>query len=111
MNIRHRMPVKMLPLLIAVCLFGFASAVADEVSRAAMLSNTCAGCHGTGGISPGTIPTIDCRSADTIVKTLMDFRDGKVFSTVMGRHIKGYTDEEIKQVAGYFAANCGTKGK
>lgn len=84
---------------------------ADELSRAAMLSNTCAGCHGTGGISPGSIPSIHCKSADAIEKALKDYRDGKRFSTVMGRHVTGYSDEEIQQIAGFFAAYCSKSPK
>ena len=83
--------------------------LADELSRAAMLSNTCAGCHGTGGISPGSIPSIHCKSADAIEKALKEYRDGKRFSTVMGRHVTGYTDEELQQIAGFFAAYCNDK--
>ena len=32
-----------------------------------------------------------------------DFRSGNRPSTVMGRHAKGYTDEEISLIAEYFA--------
>ena len=82
---------------------------ADELSRAAMLSYTCAGCHGTGGVSPGSIPSIYCKSTDTIEKALKEYRDGKRFSTVMGRHVKGYTDDEIQLIAGYFGTYCDKK--
>lgn len=79
---------------------------AGELSRAAILSYTCAGCHGTDGISPGSIPSIYCKSASSIEKSLKEYRDGKRFSTVMGRHVKGYTDDEIQLIAGYFGTYC-----
>lgn len=79
---------------------------ADELSQASMLSYTCAGCHGTDGISPGSIPSIGCKSADAIEKALKEYRSGKRFSTVMGRHVKGYTDQEIQLIAGFFGASC-----
>lgn len=82
---------------------------ADELSRAAMLSYTCAGCHGTGGVSPGSIPSIYCKSTETIEKALKEYRDGTRFSTVMGRHVKGYTDDEIQLIAGYFGTYCEKK--
>ncbi|MCI0505987.1 MAG: sulfide dehydrogenase [Gammaproteobacteria bacterium] len=98
------------------CLIGTACAVllpviaqADELSRAAMLSYTCAGCHGTNGISPGSIPSIYCKTADTIEKALKEYRDGTRFSTVMGRHVKGYTDDEIQLIAGFFGTYCNEK--
>ncbi len=82
------------------------SVSADELSRASMLSYTCAGCHGTDGISPGSIPSIGCKSADVIEKALKEYRSGKRFSTVMGRHVKGYTDQEIQLIAGFFGTYC-----
>lgn len=81
------------------------AAHAAKVSRGAMLANSCAGCHGTGGKSPGSIPTIAGKSAQFIEQSLKDFRSGKVNSTLMGRHAKGYTDEEIKLIAEFFANN------
>lgn len=84
---------------------------ADELSQASMLSYTCAGCHGTDGVSPGSIPSIACKSAGTIEKALKDYRDGKRFSTVMGRHVKGYTDQEIQLIAGFFGTYCNKTSK
>jgi len=80
------------------------TSTADELSRGAMLSISCAGCHGTDGNSPGAIPAISSKKADFIEQSLKDFRDGKRESTVMGRHAKGYTDEEIKLIAEYFGS-------
>lgn len=77
---------------------------AAEVTRGAMLSTSCAGCHGTDGRSPGSIPSISGKSAEFLEQTLKGFRSGGIPSTVMGRHIKGYTDEEIRLIAEYFAS-------
>ena len=75
---------------------------ADEITRGQLLSISCAGCHGTDGKSPGSIPSIAGKSPDTIETALKEFRSGQRESTVMGRHAKGYTDEEIKLIAVYF---------
>jgi sulfide dehydrogenase cytochrome subunit len=69
-----------------------------------MLSNSCAACHGTGGKSPGAIPSINGKSSSFIEQSLKDFRDGKRPATVMGRHASGYNDEEIKLIAEFFAS-------
>jgi sulfide dehydrogenase cytochrome subunit len=74
----------------------------DELSRGQMLSASCAGCHGTDGHSPGSIPDISGKSADFIRASLMEFKSGQRPSTVMGRQAKGYTDEEIQLIAEYF---------
>jgi len=76
---------------------------ADELSRAAMLSASCEGCHGAYGRSPGAIPTIAGKSAEYLRKTLEDFRSSDTEATVMGRHVKGYSDEEIRLIAEYFS--------
>jgi sulfide dehydrogenase cytochrome subunit len=79
-------------------------AAAVEITQGAMLSNSCAACHGTDGKSPGAIPSINGKSSAFLVQALTEFRDGKRPSTVMGRHATGYSDEEIKAIAEYFAA-------
>jgi len=76
---------------------------ADELSRAAMLSASCEGCHGTYGRSPGAIPTIAGKSAEYLREALESFRSGDTDSTVMGRHVKGYSEEEIRLIAEYFS--------
>jgi sulfide dehydrogenase cytochrome subunit len=75
---------------------------AGELSREALLSASCEGCHGTNGHSPGSIPDISGKTAEYIRLAMEDFRSGKRQSTVMGRHMKGYTDEEILLIAEYF---------
>jgi sulfide dehydrogenase cytochrome subunit len=81
-----------------------ASAGAEELTRGGMLSASCAGCHGTDGRSPGAIPNISGKTAEFIRVALEEFRSGKRVSTVMGRHAKGYTDEEIALIADYLAS-------
>ena len=76
---------------------------AGDLSRGEMLSVSCAGCHGTDGHSPGSIPDISDKSAEYIRTSMEEFRSGKRESTVMGRQAKGYTDEEIQLIAEYFA--------
>ena len=76
---------------------------AVEITRGMMLSNSCAACHGPDGNSPGAIPSIHGKSAGFIAQSLREFRDGTRSSTVMGRHAKGYSDEEIDLIAKHFA--------
>jgi sulfide dehydrogenase cytochrome subunit len=75
-----------------------------RLDRGAMLSNSCAACHGTGGNSPGAIPSIGGKSPEFIETALLEFKAGKRAGTVMNRHASGYTDEEIRLIAEFFAA-------
>ena len=71
-----------------------------------MLANTCAGCHGTNGISQGpAAPTISGLSNDYFVEVMEGFASGEVQSTIMGRIAKGYTEGEIAQLAKFYVAN------
>ena len=69
-----------------------------------LLSLSCTSCHGTYGISPGTIPTIFGKSREYIIKTMKEFRNGEIDSTVMKRIAKGYSDREVFLIANYFSS-------
>jgi sulfide dehydrogenase cytochrome subunit len=79
-----------------------AGSAAEANPRGQILSLSCSSCHGTDGKSSGIIPSFYGKTPEYIESSLMDFKSGKRFSTVMGRHAKGYTDEEIHQIAQYF---------
>ncbi len=90
-------------LVLATSLVVVPAGQAEELSRAAMLSASCEGCHGTNGHSPGAIPSIAGKSADYLREVLEGFRSGDREATVMGRHVKGYTEDEIRLIAEYFS--------
>ena len=69
-----------------------------------LLSLSCTSCHGTYGISPGTIPTIYGKSKEYIIETMKQLRNGESDSTVMGRIAKGYSEREIILIANYFSS-------
>lgn len=72
---------------------------------ASMLANTCAGCHGTNGVSTGpAAPTIAGKSATYINEVMEMYVSGERHSTIMGRIAKGYTKEEIALMADHYAA-------
>jgi sulfide dehydrogenase cytochrome subunit len=99
--------MRCLPVLTVVllCSVAYAKEVqAIEITRAVMLSNSCAACHGTDGKSPGAIPSINGKSSNYISQALFEFRDGKRKATVMGRHASGYTNEEIRLMADFFSS-------
>ncbi|MEO5350726.1 MAG: cytochrome c4 [Magnetococcus sp. YQC-3] len=90
-------------LLAGVVLLGSSAAQADIAGP--MLANTCAGCHGTNGVSGGpAMPTIAGMPAKYLKSVMADFKSGKRPSTIMGRLAKGYSDEETALIADYFAA-------
>jgi len=75
-----------------------------EPPSAEMLSYTCAGCHGTDGVSNGpAIPTIAGISKDYFIDAMTEYRDDVRPATVMGRIAKGYSDEEIALMSDFFS--------
>lgn len=75
-----------------------------ETPSASMLANSCAGCHGTNGSSVGPAsPTIAGISVDYFIETMDAYKSGTRPSTIMTRIAKGYTEEEVKLMAKFFA--------
>jgi len=80
-------------------------AMAQNANQARGLAATCFTCHGTDGRSVnGVPPSLAGRNKDDLLKQLQDFRDGKRPATIMHQHAKGYTNEQLELIAGYFAA-------
>lgn len=74
-------------------------------AESSMLANTCAGCHGTDGASQGpATPSISGLSVDYFIEIMEKFKEGDAVSTIMGRIAKGYSSDEIEQMAEHFAA-------
>lgn len=68
--------------------------------QSAVLAGGCAGCHGT----EGRITGLPSRTAETLETQLLSFKYDRMPSTVMGRITRGFTDEEISEIAQYFAS-------
>jgi len=78
--------------------FGMSAAHAQSVSPQ-LLSLSCVGCHGSSGHSPGAMPSLYGRPAETVQQMLMDFKNGRRPATIMDRIAKGFSDEEIATLA------------
>jgi cytochrome subunit of sulfide dehydrogenase len=68
------------------------------------LAASCFTCHGTDGNSVGGVPpSLAGRDRGELVQMLKDFKAGKRPATIMHQQAKGYTDEQLELIAGYFA--------
>lgn len=81
----------------------FSAACADD-NRSRNLSASCFACHGTDGNSEGGMPVLAGVDKAWFVSQMNDFKSGARPATVMHQHARGYTDEEIELLAGFFAA-------
>lgn len=80
------------------------AALADDVAARSMAA-TCAACHGTAGHSATkTVEPLAGRPKERLVELLQAFKTGKKPATIMQQISKGYTDQQLETIAGYFAA-------
>ncbi|MCW5621858.1 MAG: c-type cytochrome [Burkholderiales bacterium] len=86
-------------------LFSVFPAQGQEESNGQALAATCTGCHGTGGVSSGPIPSIGGMEAQQMAALLHEFRDGKRPGTIMPQLAKGYTDAQIEALSRWFATH------
>lgn len=70
------------------------------------LAATCANCHGTDGrtVDGSAVPGLAGMPRDYMVAQLTAFKSGARPATVMHQIAKGYSEAQIQQIAGYFAA-------
>ena len=78
--------------------------LAQDTNLGRNLAATCASCHGTNGNSRGEVKALAGLPADSIVAAFSGFKAGTLPATVMHQIAKGYTDEQIKLIAGFLAA-------
>ncbi|HEY0686356.1 MAG TPA: hypothetical protein VGD45_28725 [Steroidobacter sp.] len=64
---------------------------------------SCLGCH-TVNAGDNPVPPIGALSAEQIVSAMQAFRSGSRPATVMDRVAKGFSDEEIKAIAQWYAS-------
>ena len=85
-------------------------AQAQDANLGRDLAATCANCHGTNGQARGdTVKPLAGVSADKIVAAINDFKSGAQPATIMHQIAKGYSDEQIKAIAAFLAAQPARK--
>ena len=101
----HPHPMKAIAGLAALA---FAAAAATALAQtdprvARDMAATCANCHGTGGVSRGVNETLAGKPRDELVRKLAEFKAGTRPGTIMPQLAKGFTDEQLAAIAGYFS--------
>lgn len=66
-------------------------------------ASACASCHGTTGKPTGDAYPIAGVDQATLERKLLDFKGKKIPATLMHQIAAGYSDEELKALAAYFA--------
>lgn len=79
------------------------AAAAQSVTPTQVMAATCGGCHGTQLTGAGSVPGLKGQQKDYLERTLNDFKSGQRPATVMNRLAKGYTPEQIVELAQYLS--------
>ena len=88
----------------ALLAFAPPAALAQDANLGRNLAATCANCHGTNGNARGDMKQLAGMPAEKMLAMLADFKNGNQPATIMHQLTKGYSEEQVKAVAAYFAA-------
>ncbi|WP_349741464.1 c-type cytochrome [Roseateles cavernae] len=96
-------------ILLGAALAASAGAAAAQDAKALhlkALAATCANCHGTAGraVEGSAVPGLAGMPAAYFSEQMKAFKSGARQATVMHQLAKGYSEAQIEQLAGYFAA-------
>lgn len=90
---------------LAIGLLAASTAAAQaEVTQVRVWAAACANCHGTMGKAEQGMESLAGKDKDELLQKMLDFKTGKKPATIMHQLSKGYSDEQLQQLAAYFAA-------
>jgi cytochrome subunit of sulfide dehydrogenase len=72
--------------------------------QAEVWATSCMACHGTDGKAQGVGVQLAGRTEADLAGQLIAFKSGQRLGTIMQKHAKGYSDDELKRIAKYFAS-------
>lgn len=78
-------------------------APADSIGRGATLALNCTMCHGAQGMSVSNAPNLAGQYPEVVIKQMRDYRDGKRRSPIMETLARGLSDQDIADLAAYYA--------
>jgi len=85
-------------------LSGFACGASADALQVRSMAASCSACHGTHGVAQPGMESLAGQKKEDLLKKMLDFKSDKKPATLMHQLSKGYSDEQIDQLAGYFAA-------
>ena len=106
--------IKTITLLsLSVALVAGAPALAGGNAEAGKAkSATCAGCHGPDGNSPAaSFPKLAGQYEDYLYQSLKDYKNGKRKNPIMAGLVAGLSDQDMQDLAAFFARQKGLSQK
>jgi cytochrome c553 len=87
-----------------LALLAISGCASADTLQVRSLAASCTACHGTHGIAQQGMQSLTGQTKEDLLKKMLDFKSGKKPATLMHQLSKGYSDEQLEQLAGYFAA-------
>jgi len=102
---------QLIKLVIALSVLMSVSALAGgNIEAGKEKATACAACHGVDGVSASPMfPTIAGQHADYLIQTLNDYKNKKRNNPIMQGTAATLSDEDIEDLAAYFASQEGLK--
>src|ERR1700693_3069683 len=97
---------RMLSILGIFALLGFVSAAqaAGDAQAGKAKAKACAGCHGANGEGVKPNPAVAGKPEADLVQAMKDYKSGKRANPVMKSMVSGLSDQDMANVAAYFAS-------
>jgi cytochrome subunit of sulfide dehydrogenase len=93
-------PIHCLAALAVLCASTNAASAIDVAPAGAA---ACSGCHPASKAVETSVTQLNGRNAADIVTAMQEFRGGQRPGTVMDRIAKGFSDDEVKAIAAWYA--------
>lgn len=91
-------------LLAGLALAGLSSWASADALQVRSMAASCSACHGTNGVALQGMDSLAGQKKEDLQKKMLDYKTGKKPATLMHQLAAGYSDAQIDQLAGYFAA-------
>lgn len=98
------MRTSILAVALTVMAPGFAEAQSPDPNFGRDIAAACANCHGTNGVSKGGMPSLAGQPKAELARKMQEYKAGRLPGTIMPQLAKGYSDQEIDILAGWFSA-------
>jgi sulfide dehydrogenase cytochrome subunit len=100
------MTTRLTALALLLAIAGAAAAQDRERLYLRSVAASCAQCHGTDGkpAQGSALPPLAGRPREELIAQLQAFKAGTRPATIMTQLSKGFSDAQIEQIAGHFAA-------
>ena len=99
----NRMTTAAIVIIATVCAVSSVHAAGDVQAGKAKVA-ACAACHGANGQGVAPNPALAGKKEDQLIQAMKDYKSGKRDNAVMKGMVSAFSDQDIENVAAYYAS-------